>query len=110
MVLALGDGRRARRFRSLFATDDNYLVGGPLYRLVNEAQNVRAARWHGFVFNFISAAAGSDPHRRQRALYVRETRAADPGRWSPVESPPSPTQIRSEASSVDPPARARSSV
>lgn len=37
----------------LFATDDNDLVGGPLYRLVSEQQNVRAARLHGFVFHFV---------------------------------------------------------
>jgi cytochrome b len=37
----------------LFATDDNDLVGGPLYRLVGEAQNVTATRWHAFVFNFV---------------------------------------------------------
>lgn len=37
----------------LFATDDNDLVGGPLYRLVGEQQNVRAARLHGFVCHFV---------------------------------------------------------
>lgn len=37
----------------LFATDDNDLVGGPLYRLVNESQNVRAARLHGQLFDFL---------------------------------------------------------
>lgn len=37
----------------LFATDDNDLVGGPLYRLVEESQNARAARLHALVFNFV---------------------------------------------------------
>lgn len=37
----------------LFATDDNDLVGGPLYRLVSESQNVRAARLHDQIFNFV---------------------------------------------------------
>jgi len=37
----------------LFATDDNDLVGGPLYRLVDEARNTSAARLHGFIFNFV---------------------------------------------------------
>jgi cytochrome b len=37
----------------LFATDDNDLVGGPLYRLVDEAQNARAARLHDQLFNFV---------------------------------------------------------
>lgn len=37
----------------LFATDDNDLVGGPLYRLVSEHGNERATAWHAFVFNFV---------------------------------------------------------
>ncbi len=37
----------------LFATDDNDLVGGPLYRLVEESQNARAARLHALFFNFV---------------------------------------------------------
>jgi cytochrome b len=37
----------------LFATDDNDLVGGPLYRLATEAQNARAARLHDQIFNFV---------------------------------------------------------
>lgn len=37
----------------LFAADDNDLVGGPLYRLVSEHQNVRAARLHDQIFNFV---------------------------------------------------------
>jgi cytochrome b len=35
----------------LFATDDNDLVGGPLYRLANEAQSKAAAHWHGTLFD-----------------------------------------------------------
>lgn len=37
----------------LFATDDNDLVGGPLYRLVSEAGNLRATRLHSFIFNVV---------------------------------------------------------
>lgn len=37
----------------LFATDDNDLVGGPLYRLVSEAGNLTAKRWHGMIFDFV---------------------------------------------------------
>lgn len=37
----------------LFATDDNDLVGGPLYRLVDETQSTAAARWHGLVFDYL---------------------------------------------------------
>jgi cytochrome b len=53
MVLALLATVAVQGAFGLFATDDNDLVGGPLYRLVDDAQNVRAARWHGFVFNFV---------------------------------------------------------
>ncbi|MCC7253089.1 cytochrome b/b6 domain-containing protein [Hyphomicrobium sp.] len=53
MVLALLATLAIQGGFGLFATDDNDLVGGPLYRLVDEAQNVRAARMHGFVFNFV---------------------------------------------------------
>lgn len=37
----------------LFATDDNDLVGGPLYRLVDEPQNTTATRWHGRLFDYV---------------------------------------------------------
>lgn len=53
MVLALLATLAIQAGFGLFATDDNDLVGGPLYRLVDEAQNVRAARLHGFVFNVV---------------------------------------------------------
>jgi cytochrome b len=53
MVLALLATVAIQAGFGLFATDDNDLVGGPLHRLVGEAQNVRAARLHGFVFNFV---------------------------------------------------------
>ena len=53
MVLALLATVAVQAGFGLFATDDNDLVGGPLYRLVDEAQNVRAARLHGFVFNYV---------------------------------------------------------
>jgi cytochrome b len=35
----------------LFAVDDNDLVGGPLYRLVDEAANKRATGLHGLLFD-----------------------------------------------------------
>ncbi len=37
----------------LFAIDDNDLTGGPLYRLVSEATNTWATRWHGRVFHYV---------------------------------------------------------
>lgn len=53
MVLTLLAAVAVQAGFGLFATDDNDLVGGPLYRLVDEAQNVRATRLHGFVFNYV---------------------------------------------------------
>jgi cytochrome b len=53
MVLALLAVLAAMAGFGLFATDDNDLVGGPLYRLVGEAGNLRATRLHGFLFNFV---------------------------------------------------------
>jgi cytochrome b len=53
MIVALLAAVAAIAGFGLFATDDNDLVGGPLYRLVEESQNVRAARLHGFVFHFV---------------------------------------------------------
>lgn len=53
MVLALLATLAIMASLGLFATDDNDLVGGPLYRLVGEAGNVRATRLHSFVFNFV---------------------------------------------------------
>ena len=35
----------------LFAVDDNDLVGGPLYRLVGESQNIRLTRLHDQLFH-----------------------------------------------------------
>jgi cytochrome b len=37
----------------LFATDDNDLVGGPLYRLVGERGNIAATRTHAQLFHFV---------------------------------------------------------
>ncbi len=37
----------------LFAVDDNDLTGGPLHRLVSEADAKEATRRHGFIFEFI---------------------------------------------------------
>ena len=53
MVVALLATLAAIASFGLFATDDNDLVGGPLYRLVSEAQNLRAARLHDQIFNFV---------------------------------------------------------
>ena len=53
MVVALLATVAAIASFGLFATDDNDLVGGPLYRLVEESQNTRAARLHALFFNFV---------------------------------------------------------
>lgn len=53
MVLALLAAVAIQAGFGLFATDDNDLVGGPLYRLVDEAQNARAARLHDKLFHFL---------------------------------------------------------
>lgn len=53
MVLALLATLATIAGLGLFATDDNDLVGGPLYRLVEESQNVRAARLHDQAFHFL---------------------------------------------------------
>lgn len=37
----------------LFATDENELTGGPLYRLVSDQANLWATRWHGRVFHYV---------------------------------------------------------
>ncbi len=56
---AVDGGRAARRSLfaigtlGLFATDDSDLVGGPLYRLVDEAANARAARLHDRIFHVV---------------------------------------------------------
>jgi len=53
MVIALLATLLAMGAFGLFATDDNDLVGGPLYRLVGESWNLRAARLHEQLFNFV---------------------------------------------------------
>jgi cytochrome b len=53
MVLALLAALATIAGFGLFATDDNDLVGGPLYRLVSEQQNVRAARLHDQIFHLV---------------------------------------------------------
>lgn len=53
MVLALLATLATISVFGLFATDDNDLVGGPLYRLVSEQQNARAARLHDQIFNYV---------------------------------------------------------
>ncbi|MGE0025401.1 MAG: cytochrome b/b6 domain-containing protein [Hyphomicrobium sp.] len=51
MVVALLAIVATQATLGLFATDDNDLVGGPLYRLVDEAQNRLATRWHDRLFH-----------------------------------------------------------
>lgn len=53
MVLALLATVAAIAGFGLFATDDNDLVGGPLYRLVGAEQNARAARLHDQLFHLV---------------------------------------------------------
>jgi cytochrome b len=53
MVLALLAVLAVMGTLGLFATDDNDLVGGPLYRLVSEAGNRRATHLHSFVFHLV---------------------------------------------------------
>jgi cytochrome b len=53
MVIALLVTLLAIATLGLFAADDNDLVGGPLYRLVDEAGNARAARLHDQLFNIV---------------------------------------------------------
>jgi cytochrome b len=53
MVLALLAALLAQGAFGLFAVDDNDLTGGPLYRLVDEAANKWATRWHGRIFDFV---------------------------------------------------------
>ena len=53
MVIALIATLLAMGTFGLFATDDNDLVGGPLYRLVGEAGNATATRLHGQLFNYV---------------------------------------------------------
>jgi cytochrome b len=53
MVVALLATVAAIAVVGLFATDDNDLVGGPLYRLVEEPQNARATRLHDQLFNYV---------------------------------------------------------
>lgn len=50
MVLALLTTVLAVAVLGLFATDDNDLVGGPLYRLVSEETNDWATHWHEELF------------------------------------------------------------
>ncbi|HRO50896.1 MAG TPA: cytochrome b/b6 domain-containing protein [Hyphomicrobium sp.] len=50
MVLALLATVATIGSLGLFAVDDNDLVGGPLYRLVGESQNIRLTRLHDQIF------------------------------------------------------------
>jgi cytochrome b len=53
MVLALLLVLGVQGAVGLIATDDNDLVGGPLYRLVDAASNAWAAGKHAFLFNYV---------------------------------------------------------
>lgn len=53
MVVALLGTLATQAAFGLFATDDNDLVGGPLYRLVDEQQNARATRLHDRLFHLL---------------------------------------------------------
>jgi cytochrome b len=53
MVIALLMTVLAIATLGLFTADDNDLVGGPLYRLVDEAGNARAARLHDQIFHVV---------------------------------------------------------
>ncbi len=53
MVLALLAAIAVQGSLGLFAVDDNDLTGGPLYRLVSEATNKWATRWHAWSFNYV---------------------------------------------------------
>lgn len=53
MIVALLATVAAISVLGLFATDDNDLVGGPLYRLVGERGNVVATRTHDQLFHFV---------------------------------------------------------
>lgn len=53
MVIALLAAIAVQGSLGLFAVDDNDLTGGPLYRLVSEATNKWATRWHAWSFNYV---------------------------------------------------------
>ncbi len=78
MVLALLAALLAQGSFGLFAVDDNDLTGGPLYRLVDEAANKSATRWHGRIFDFVILPLVTLHIARQRSLWPREGGAADP--------------------------------
>lgn len=53
MVIALIAALLSQASLGLFATDENELTGGPLYRLVSEQGNASATRWHGRIFDYV---------------------------------------------------------
>lgn len=53
MIIALLVALAAQGAFGLFAVDENELTGGPLYRLVSEAANALATRWHARIFNYV---------------------------------------------------------
>jgi cytochrome b len=68
MVLALLAAVAAQGTLGLFAVDDNDLTGGPLYRLVSEATNKWATRWHAWSFNYVILTLAA-VHITANALY-----------------------------------------
>jgi cytochrome b len=68
MVLALLAAVAVQGSLGLFAVDDNDLTGGPLYRLVSEATNRWATRWHGWSFDYVILALAA-VHITANALY-----------------------------------------
>jgi cytochrome b len=68
MVLALLAVIAIQGSFGLFAVDDNDLTGGPLYRLVSEATNTWATRWHAWSFNYAIVALVAI-HIAANALY-----------------------------------------
>lgn len=69
MVISLLATLLAMATLGLFATDDNDLVGGPLYRLVGEAGNARAARLHDQIFHVVLLPLAA-LHIAANALYT----------------------------------------
>jgi cytochrome b len=68
MVLALLAAVAVQGSLGLFAVDDNDLTGGPLHRLVSEATNKWATRWHAWSFNYVIVTLAA-VHIAANALY-----------------------------------------
>lgn len=53
MVMALLGTLAVQGSLGLFTVEHNDIAAGPLYRLVSEAANKTASRWHHYVFDFV---------------------------------------------------------